>query len=438
MTDQEVHDIIVIGASAGGVEAVKLLVSELPPDFGAAVFVVIHFPPTSVSVLPEILKRGSSLPVSTATDGEAIRAGRIYVAQPDAHLLVQSGVMRVYRGPKENHTRPAIDPLFRSAARAYGPRVIGVLLSGMLTDGTGGLLEIKARGGLAVVQAPDDALFADMPRNAIKNVDVDYVASSPQIAARLTELASPYTVAVRPISPAALDRPAAPQQNLSAQTTRDVEGGEPVGRGQGQGAQDANGQSGAAQNGIALNSSARQDNPPKGSAQEGTLMADDTPYDDHANAVVNHTTFAQLHGERDEQPSIYSCPDCGGVLWQMNEQGFIRFRCHVGHAYSAESLLQQQAEQLEASMWYAVRTLVDKSKLSRQLAQRARDRNHDLTALRFEEQAQAATQHADVIRRLIENGAGDKFPPALEAEAMEPVLADTPQAHTVANHQPRA
>ena len=162
-------------------------------------------------------------------------------------------------------------------------------------------------------------------------------------------------------------------------------------------------------------------------------MADDTPYDDHANAVVSHTTLAQLHGERDEQPSIYSCPDCGGVLWQMNEQGFIRFRCHVGHAYSAESLLQQQAEQLEASMWYAVRTLIDKSKLSRQLALRARERGHDLTALRFEEQAQAATQHADVIRHLIESGDGDK-----STLPLEPAHAESQQAHTAGSHQPRA
>ena len=356
------HDIIVIGASAGGVEAVKLLVSQLPADLRAAVFIVIHFPPTSVSLLPGILSRGSLLPVGPVVDGEAIRPGRIYVAQTDAHLLVQRGVARVYRGPKENHTRPAIDPLFRSAARAYGPRVVGVLLSGMLTDGTAGLVEVKAQGGLAVVQSPDDAMFPDMPRNAIKNVDVDYVAPLARIAAILVAL-------------------------TAVESTPSNDTPEPQ--------------------------------PQPQTAQEETLMAHESPYDDHASAVVNHTTFAQLQGERNEQPSIYSCPDCGGVLWQMNERDFVRFRCHVGHAYSAESLLQQQAEQLEGSMWYAVRTLIDKSKLSRQLAERARERGHGMTALRFEEQAQTAVQHADVIRRIIESGVTDKFPIALEAEVAE-------------------
>ena len=178
------QDIIVIGASAGGVEALKHLVSKLPSDLAAAVFIVVHIPATSISVLPELLNRWGPLTVTPPVDGAAIAPGHIYVAPPDFHLLLEPGRMRLLRGPRENHTRPAIDPLFRTAARAYGSRVIAVLLSGMLNDGTAGLIEVKRYGGLAIVQSPDDALFGDMPRSALNNVAVDYVLPITQIAFR--------------------------------------------------------------------------------------------------------------------------------------------------------------------------------------------------------------------------------------------------------------
>lgn len=184
------HKIIVIGASAGGVEALTKLVASLPADLPAAIFVVLHVSPEGTSVLPRILNRAGPLQAMHPKHGQAIEPGRIYVAPPDFHLLVKRGYIHLARGPQENRHRPAIDPLFRTAARAYGPLVIGVVLSGSLDDGTAGLLAIKMRGGVAIVQDPDDAYFSGMPRSAIENVEVNYILPASEIAPVLEELAS--------------------------------------------------------------------------------------------------------------------------------------------------------------------------------------------------------------------------------------------------------
>lgn len=182
------RDIIVIGASAGGVEAVAALVEGLPRDLAAAVFVVVHFPPHATSVLPRILTRRGGMTAVHPGNGDAIELGCVYVAPPDLHLLVERDHVRLVRGPRENAARPAVDPLFRSAARAYGARVIGVILTGNLDDGTAGLLAIKSAGGVAVVQHPDDALYAGMPTSAMRHVAVDHVVPLSEIAALLTRL----------------------------------------------------------------------------------------------------------------------------------------------------------------------------------------------------------------------------------------------------------
>ena len=183
-------DIVVIGASAGGIEALRMLVGRLPADLPASLFIVLHTSPEAPSMLADILGRSGSLSTVTPNDGERIRPGTIYVAPPDRHLLVEPNRVRVTRGPKENRFRPAVDPLFRSAAQTYGPRVVGVILTGYLDDGTAGLWTVKQLGGTAVVQDPADALVPFMPLNAVTHVKVDYCLPLEEIAPLLVRLTS--------------------------------------------------------------------------------------------------------------------------------------------------------------------------------------------------------------------------------------------------------
>jgi two-component system chemotaxis response regulator CheB len=183
------RDIIVIGASAGGIDALKTLLGGLPAELEASVFVVMHVAPDSPGILPRILQEGCPLPVEHARDGEEIRRGRVYVAPPDRHLLVERDRVRVSHGPKENLSRPAIDPLFRSAAYVFGPRVVGVVLTGRLDDGTAGLWAVKRRGGTALVQDPEEATYPSMPRSAIRYVEVDEVATLAALGPLLARLA---------------------------------------------------------------------------------------------------------------------------------------------------------------------------------------------------------------------------------------------------------
>ena len=183
------HDIIVIGSSAGGVEALTTLCGALPADLPASLFVVQHVTPTARSVLPELLDRAGPLTAERAEDGEAIRPGRIYVAPPDQHLLLAPGRMLLRRGPQENRTRPAADPLFRSAAAAYGGRVVGVVLTGLLDDGSAGLIAVKRCGGVSMVQDPAEAQWPDMPRNALLRDSVDHCLGLKALAAMLGVLA---------------------------------------------------------------------------------------------------------------------------------------------------------------------------------------------------------------------------------------------------------
>jgi two-component system chemotaxis response regulator CheB len=184
------HDIIVMGASSGGIESLISIVRGLPPDLPASVFVVLHIPAQSKSSLPRILTQSGPLKAVHPEDNDAIEPGRIFVAPPDCHLMIDDDHVRLVRGPKENHHRPAIDPLFRTAARFYGPRVVGVVLSGALDDGSAGLVAVKARGGIAIVQDPAEALFPDMPRNAMEAAGADYCVAKTQIAPLLVRLAS--------------------------------------------------------------------------------------------------------------------------------------------------------------------------------------------------------------------------------------------------------
>lgn len=320
------HDIIVVGASAGGVEALTTLVHELPIDLPAAVFVVLHIPPRSSSLLPQILDRAGPLPALSGRDGASIEPGHIYVASPDHHLLVEHGRMRVVRGPKENRHRPAVDVLFRSAAWEYGPRVVGVVLTGALDDGTAGLLAIKQRGGVAVVQHPDDALYPSMPRSALAHVDVDYSVPLREIAPLLTTLA----------------REVIAHQEYAEMETMEQE------------------LNIAKQNG--------------GAARIDTVLG---------------------------QPSVYSCPECGGVLHEIHDGELVRYRCRVGHAFSPESVLAEQSEALEIALWTALNTLEESISLNKRMAQQARERGQTWLAERFDTKLQEAEQRVALIRQVL-------------------------------------
>ncbi|HYX25309.1 MAG TPA: chemotaxis protein CheB, partial [Thermoanaerobaculia bacterium] len=179
---------IVLGASAGGVRAICEVIGSWPAELPAAIFVVLHTTPHSPSLLPAIFARASRLPASHPAEGEAIRPGWVYVAPPDHHLAIADGHVHLSRNARENGHRPAIDVLFRTAARHYGPRVVGVVLTGNLDDGTAGLAAIKQCGGVAVVQDPEDADYPSMPESAIANVAVDHVLPLAEIGPRLEEL----------------------------------------------------------------------------------------------------------------------------------------------------------------------------------------------------------------------------------------------------------
>jgi two-component system chemotaxis response regulator CheB len=320
------HDIVVVGASAGGVEALADLTASLPPDLPAAVFVVLHMPSTGTSALPDILSRYGPLPATHVKDGEPIEHRRVYVAPPDHHLLLRSGHAHLARGPRENGHRPAVDPLFRSAAREYGSRVVGVVLSGALDDGTAGLVAIKGQDGLAVVQEPGDAIYPGMPSSALEHVRVDHVLPAAAMGALLARLAT---------------EPAGEASQSAAPADMDVE------------------------------------------------------------VDVEGFSLEAMEGEHPGKPSGFSCPDCNGVLWEIQDGELQRFRCRVGHAWSPESLLTQQSEGLEAALWIALRSLEERAALARKLAAPARRRGHTITASRFEEQAAEAQQAARLVRNLL-------------------------------------
>ena len=184
------HDVVVIGASAGGLQALTTVVRSLSDRLPACLLVVLHSASDGSGVLPHIIGRSTALPVAFGKTGDPVAPGRIYVAPPDCHLIVAPSGLRLVHGPRENGFRPAIDPLFRTAARAFGPRVIGVILSGALADGSYGLSVVKHHGGIAIVQDPNDAIVPAMPRNAIEHVDVDHILVARDIGAEIARLAS--------------------------------------------------------------------------------------------------------------------------------------------------------------------------------------------------------------------------------------------------------
>ena len=326
------HDIIVIGSSAGGVDALTKLVNQLPANLPASIFTVLHIPARSPSFLPDILSRSGPLPAIHPTDGEEITHGRIYIAPPDQHLLIERGYVHIVKGPRENRHRPAIDPTFRSAALAYGPRVVGIILTGALGDGTAGLLAIKQCGGIAVVQDPHDALYPSMPLSALTHVQVDYMVPLALIGPLLMRL-------------------------------------------------------------VAEQVEEKEVYPLSGELKKETVLAE-----------MNPNTSSNSNSSRAGTPSAFSCPECGGVLWELQNDDLLRFRCRVGHAFSVESVLDAQSEQLEAALWMAIKTMEEHASLSNRMAMRMRARGQEQLARNFEEKKLQAEQSALLMQQILRKG----------------------------------
>lgn len=323
------NHIVVVGASAGGVEALRTIIGALPGNFSAPLFIVLHIPPHSPSMLPEILQRETALTVKSAEHGETIRRRTIYIAPPDHHLLIHGDrTVAVVRGPRENRHRPAIDPLFRSAAMVAGPDAVGVILTGTLDDGTAGLLAIRQRGGTAIVQDPADALYPDMPQSVLAHVDVQACLPLSGIAAAIA---------------AAVQKPRSTRPEDSGLLER---------------------------------------------------MKRET-------RVIEMAPKEMQTDQRPGTPSAYSCPDCGGVLWEVADGEYVRYRCRVGHAFSPETMLSAQAEVLEEALWTALKTLDESARLAARLGAEQRSAGHAWVAARFEQREREARERADTIRRFL-------------------------------------
>jgi two-component system chemotaxis response regulator CheB len=319
------RDIIVIGGSAGATAPLKDILSRLPMDIPAAVFVVLHIPARGVGILSTVAAAAGRLPVVPAEDGARIELGRVYLGTPDRHLMVRDGHIMLGRGPRENMVRPAIDPLFRSAALHYGPRVIGVVLSGLLSDGAAGLNAIHRCGGVTLVQDPTDAIADEMPRRALESTVVDLCGPSARIGDVLSDLA-------REMAGASL--PAPPEIRLEV----DIAAGERVGS-------------------------------------------------DKLNSVAS--------------PAALTCPACGGVLSEIKAAHPLRFRCQVGHAYTADALAQEQEGRVDEALRVALRIIEERAELVQRMAEDGRASGRRAVAEMYDARAREYREYADLIRKAV-------------------------------------
>jgi two-component system chemotaxis response regulator CheB len=320
------HDIIVIGASAGGVEALETLMHDLPAGLPAAVFVVLHIGKYE-SQLAGILDRVGPLPATEAASGQAFEPGHVYTAVSDRHLLLHDGHILVRRGPHENLSRPAIDPLFRSAACSFGGRVIGVVLSGALNDGTAGLRAIKRCGGVAVVQDPADAMMPSMPMSALRYVEVDHCVPVARMGALLAELAAA-----------------------------------PAGR------------------------------------------TPEIPADICFEAAIAAQELQDMSVEQQRgMPSPFSCPECGGALWEVADGNMLRYRCHIGHAYTADAMLHAEAAEIDQLLSRLLRSHRDRAELARRMARQESASRHGQLADQLRIRAREYEENAEMIQKLLRN-----------------------------------
>lgn len=325
------RDIVVIGASAGGVSALEQLIGSLPEDFPASIFIVLHTPPHSPSKLPQILSRAGKLEAVHPEEKEQIEQGKIYVAPPDRHLMLEEEYVTARKGPKENRFRPSIDALFRSAAYVYGTRVIGVVLTGSLDDGTSGLWTIKRLGGLAVCQDPEEAPFPEMPKSVQEYVETDYTTSMAEMGPLLTRLVSEPADAKYKASTEDLER-----VKLEVQI-------------------------------------ATKDN----AFEQGIMeMGDLAPF---------------------------TCPSCHGALVRLKEGTRVRYRCHTGHSYSANSLLAGVSESVEETLWQAMRGLEEITMLLQHMGEHIMDAGDHAVADRFMKKANETAERARIVHDSVFN-----------------------------------
>jgi two-component system, chemotaxis family, protein-glutamate methylesterase/glutaminase len=314
------REIIAIGGSAGSIEVIRQVCRALPADLQACVLITVHVAASSPNLLAGILNSGGPLPASTAVDGEPLQDGRIYVAPADHHLVIDGRTVRLGRGPRENMSRPAIDPLFRSAGISAGPRVIGVLLSGMLNDGASGLADLRRCGWVTVVQSPLDAVESEMPQAALRASDIDYRAPASDLAELISRLMQ----------------------------------GEP---------------------GPDLN-------PPASIALE-VAIAMGRPSD---SSVITEIA----------DPVPLACPGCGGTLSQIRRSP-LRFRCQVGHGYTAEALAHEQEGSVDEAFRIALRVIGDRAVLMEKMALDARQAGRTAAAATFEDRAREYRGHAAIL-----------------------------------------
>lgn len=316
------HDIIALGGSTGSLAPLRQIFANLPAALPAAVFVVRHIASDAADLLADILDSAGPVRVKTAIDGDLIENGHAFVAPAGHHLLVENDRVRLGRGPRENMVRPAVDPLFRSAALSYGPRVIGVVLSGLLDDGAAGLAAVKRCGGIAVVQNPADAEANDMPLSSLAACDIDYRVSADKMAELLTQLTK---------------EPAPPGQPAPGDIALEVQ--------------------------IA-------------SGRPSTTEV-----------------LAQI-----AVPVALSCPSCSGVLSQINEPSRLRFRCQIGHAYTADVLNKEQEAAIAEAIGIALRVLEERHTLLVKMTADAKRRGSELSAKQYEEKAQDYRRQAHILR----------------------------------------
>jgi two-component system chemotaxis response regulator CheB len=323
------NNIIVIGASAGGIGPVRTLLNKFPTTIPAAIFVVVHTSPDGPGMLSTVLNRATGLTVVSPEEKMLIRDGRVFVAPPDYHLVVDGRYARLLHGPREHRFRPAVDPLFRTAAQHYGERVIGVVLSGHMADGTHGLSLIKQAGGVAIVQDPDEAEVPSMPLNAMRRGEVDYVLPVEEMPRVIMGL---------------------------------LMNGRPA---------------------------RTRTSPPKRARTEA-------PSPERPGAPDALRT-----GELDGPPSPFTCPDCGGTLWEIKEKDLVRYRCHVGHGFNSESLRNGMDEKLEDTLWTALRSIEENIELRTRM--RTRAKNQHLTAFitALDQEIADLKDRAAALRRLL-------------------------------------